>query len=118
MASINLRSLIDNVLHDTSDDLREQCNAANEAFAKRTEEMNDSKTKLENHLQKVWKSVFLYTTFQHLPISTSSCYRFDALPSRGSISRLLHGWAETLLFWILCTQLWYTCSLFDLLPAK
>nr|CAB3266896.1 tektinA1 tektin A1 [Phallusia mammillata] len=53
MASINLRSLIDNVLHDTSDDLREQCNSVNEAFAKRVEEMNDAKTKLENHLQKV-----------------------------------------------------------------
>lgn len=53
MASINLRSLIDNVLHDTSDDMREQCNSVNEAFAKRAEEMNDAKTKLENHLQKV-----------------------------------------------------------------
>ncbi|CAK8696159.1 unnamed protein product [Clavelina lepadiformis] len=53
MASINLRSLIDNVLHDTSDDLREQCNSVNVAFAKRVEEMNDAKTKLENHLQKV-----------------------------------------------------------------
>ncbi|XP_039256784.2 tektin-4-like [Styela clava] len=53
MASINLRSLIDNVLHDTSDDMREQCNSVNEAFAKRVEEMNDAKTKLENHLQKV-----------------------------------------------------------------
>ena len=52
-ASINLRSLIDNVLHDTSDDIREQCNSVNDAFAKRCEEMNDAKTKLENHLQKV-----------------------------------------------------------------
>ena len=53
MASINLRSLIDNVLRDTSDDLREQCNAVNTAFAKRVEELNDAKSKLENHLQKV-----------------------------------------------------------------
>lgn len=53
MASVNLRSLIDNVLHDISDDLREQCNVVNEALAKRLEELNDAKTKLENHLQKV-----------------------------------------------------------------
>jgi len=53
MASINLRALIDNVLRDTSDDLREQCNIVNQAFAKRLEELNDAKSKLENHLQKV-----------------------------------------------------------------
>lgn len=52
MASINLRSLIDNILNDTSNDLRNQCNAVNEAFHERLEEMNDAKCKLENHLAK------------------------------------------------------------------
>jgi len=53
MASINLRSLIDNILNDTSNDLRSQCNDVNEAFQARLDEMNDAKNKMENHLNKV-----------------------------------------------------------------
>jgi len=52
VASINMRSLIDNILNDTSNDLRNQCNVVNEAFQTRLEEMNDAKNKLENHLGK------------------------------------------------------------------
>lgn len=52
MASINLRSLIDNVLNDASNDLRNQCNAVNEAFQARCEELDDDKNKMENHLAK------------------------------------------------------------------
>uniref|UniRef100_A0A8C4WPZ7 Tektin n=1 Tax=Gopherus evgoodei TaxID=1825980 RepID=A0A8C4WPZ7_9SAUR len=53
LASINLRLLIDNILHDTAEDLRLQCAAVDEAFAKRCEEMEDAKHKLEHHLKKV-----------------------------------------------------------------
>uniref|UniRef100_A0A8C8SBX8 Tektin n=1 Tax=Pelusios castaneus TaxID=367368 RepID=A0A8C8SBX8_9SAUR len=53
LASINLRSLIDNILHDTAEDLHLQCAAVDAAFAKRCEEMEDAKHKLEHHLKKV-----------------------------------------------------------------
>lgn len=53
LASINLRALIDNILHDTSEDLRMQCDTVNQAFAKRCEELEDAKHKLEHHLKKV-----------------------------------------------------------------
>ncbi|NXW54230.1 TEKT4 protein, partial [Eurystomus gularis] len=57
MASINLRALIDNILHDVSEDLRMQCAAVNEAFAKRCEELDDAKHKLEYHLRKTLKEI-------------------------------------------------------------
>ncbi|XP_053131632.1 tektin-4 [Hemicordylus capensis] len=57
LASINLRALIDNILHDTSEDLRMQCDVVNEAFAKRCEEMEDAKQKLEHHLRKTLKEI-------------------------------------------------------------
>ncbi|XP_060119812.1 tektin-4-like [Heteronotia binoei] len=57
LASINLRALIDNILHDTSEDLRMQCDVVNEAFAKRCEEMDDAKHKLEHHLRKTLKEI-------------------------------------------------------------
>ncbi|KAJ6659756.1 hypothetical protein lerEdw1_018472 [Lerista edwardsae] len=53
LASINLRALIDNILHDTAEDLRMQSNLVNEAFARRCEEVEDAKHKLEHHLKKV-----------------------------------------------------------------
>ena len=56
MASQELRKLIDQILTDTSNDMREQCNTVNTEFAKRIEEMNDAKTKMENHLHKVRSS--------------------------------------------------------------
>ncbi|KAL8175019.1 UNVERIFIED_CONTAM: Tektin-4 [Gekko kuhli] len=57
LASINLRALIDNILHDTAEDLRMQCDVVNEAFAKRCEEMEDAKHKLEHHLRKTLKEI-------------------------------------------------------------
>ncbi|NXS76918.1 TEKT4 protein, partial [Pandion haliaetus] len=57
LASINLRALIDNILHDVSEDLRMQCAAVNEAFAKRCEELDDAKHKLEHHLKKILKEI-------------------------------------------------------------
>ncbi|XP_068555472.1 tektin-4 [Anas acuta] len=56
-ASINLRALIDNILHDVSEDLRMQCAAVNEAFAKHLEELDDTKHKLEHHLKKTLKEI-------------------------------------------------------------
>ncbi|EMP35524.1 Tektin-4 [Chelonia mydas] len=64
LASINLRLLIDNILHDTAEDLHLQCAAVNEAFAKRCEEMEDAKHKLEHHLKKI-----------QLPLATVRCSR-------------------------------------------
>ncbi|XP_009886838.1 PREDICTED: tektin-4 [Charadrius vociferus] len=55
LASINLRDLIDNILHDISEDMRMQCAAVNEAFDKHCEELDDSKQKLEYHLKKILK---------------------------------------------------------------
>ncbi|XP_035695315.1 tektin-4-like [Branchiostoma floridae] len=57
MASINLRALIDNVISDTSTDMHEQCNTVDTAMAKRLEELNDAKAKLENHLQKTLQEI-------------------------------------------------------------
>ncbi|XP_070579663.1 tektin-4-like [Ptychodera flava] len=52
MASIQLRNLIDNILTDTSNDMREQCNTVDTAFAKRVEEVHNSLTQMQNHLKK------------------------------------------------------------------
>ncbi|KAM5153090.1 tektin-4 [Mantella aurantiaca] len=57
MASINLRSLIDNILQDISEDLRSQCDNVNSAFAKRCEEVEDTKRKMENHLSKTLEEI-------------------------------------------------------------
>ncbi|XP_077173082.1 tektin-4 [Paroedura picta] len=57
LASVNLRALIDNILHDTAEDLRMQCDVVNEAFAKRGEELDDAKHKLEHHLKKTLKEI-------------------------------------------------------------
>ncbi|NXT74582.1 TEKT4 protein, partial [Zapornia atra] len=57
LASINLRALIDNILHDTSKDMRMQCAAVNEAFAKHCEELDDVKHKLEHHLKQILKQI-------------------------------------------------------------
>ncbi|KAK2533635.1 Tekt4 [Columba guinea] len=57
LASGNLRVLIDNILHDVSEDLRRQCDTVNEAFAKRCEELEDTKHKLEYHLKNVLREI-------------------------------------------------------------
>ncbi|KAK7113326.1 tektin-4-like [Littorina saxatilis] len=53
MASIQLRTLVDNVLEDTSRDMREQCDTVDVNFQKRLMEMEDAKSKLEENLKKV-----------------------------------------------------------------
>ncbi|NWS70608.1 TEKT4 protein, partial [Crotophaga sulcirostris] len=57
LASTNLRALIDNILHDTSEDLKRQCAAVKEAFAKRCEDLDDAKHKLEHYLEKTLKEI-------------------------------------------------------------
>ncbi|NP_999787.1 tektin A1 [Strongylocentrotus purpuratus] len=57
LASQQLRNLIDQILTDTSNDMREQCNTVNTEFARRIEEMNDAKTKMENHLLKTVEDI-------------------------------------------------------------
>ena len=53
MASIQMRELINNVLQDTSKDMREQADRVENAFAKRIEEMAAAKAKMENQLENV-----------------------------------------------------------------
>ncbi|KAG8433260.1 hypothetical protein GDO86_017517 [Hymenochirus boettgeri] len=55
MACINLRSLIDNILQDTAEDLRAQCAAVD--FENRCREEEDAKQKLETHLQKTLEEI-------------------------------------------------------------
>nr|KAF6491210.1 tektin 4 [Molossus molossus] len=52
LASVNLRGLIDCILRDTAEDLRLQCDAVNLAFARRLEELEDARHKLQHHLRK------------------------------------------------------------------
>lgn len=77
LASINLRALIDNILHDISEDLRMQCAAVNEAFARRCEELDDAKHKLEHHLKKVSVIFWMLATgvivsFEKITVDLSS----------------------------------------------
>ena len=58
MASIQLRTLIDNVLQDTSRDMREQADSVDVSFQKRVEEVQDAKNKLEENLKKVKKTPY------------------------------------------------------------
>lgn len=57
MASMQLRQLIDNILEDTSRDMREQCDTVDVAFQKRVTEMEDAKTKMEENLKKVCEEI-------------------------------------------------------------
>ncbi|XP_041063084.1 tektin-4 [Carcharodon carcharias] len=57
MASINLRALVDNVLLETSQDLRCQYDRVNAAFNQRLEELNDAKAKLEYHLRRILEQI-------------------------------------------------------------
>lgn len=52
-SSVDLRSLIDGILQQTSNDMRKQCSEVNFAFQKRINETKDSKSKMEDHLNKV-----------------------------------------------------------------
>jgi len=52
-SSVTLRSMIDEILQETYDDQQKQCDNVNLSFAKRIEETEKAKTKLEDHLAKV-----------------------------------------------------------------
>ena len=52
-SSVDLRSVIDGILQQTANDMRKQCNEVNVAFGKRIAETKDTKSKLEDHLNKV-----------------------------------------------------------------
>jgi tektin-4 len=60
MASIQMRELVNNILHDTSKDMREQADKVENEFAKRIEEVAGAKAKMENQLENV---NFLYFSF-------------------------------------------------------
>jgi len=53
MASIQLRTLSDNILNDTQRDVREQADNVENAFERRLQEMDDCKAKLTENLRKV-----------------------------------------------------------------
>lgn len=50
---MQLRSLINNVIHDASEDLRMQRSAGNEAFDSHCRQLDEAKLRLEQHLQQV-----------------------------------------------------------------
>ena len=52
-SSVDLRSLVDGILQQTSNDIRKQCSEVNFAFQKRISETKDAKSKMEDHLNKV-----------------------------------------------------------------
>lgn len=52
-SSVDLRSLVDGILQQTSNDMRKQCREVNVSFGKRIDECKDTKGKLEDHLNKV-----------------------------------------------------------------
>ena len=52
-SSKTLRSMIDEILQETYNDLKKQCDVTNLAFKKRIEETEKAKKKLEDHLAKV-----------------------------------------------------------------
>ncbi|NXF01223.1 TEKT4 protein, partial [Smithornis capensis] len=57
LASVQLRSLINNIIHDVSEDLRMQRAAVIEAFDNRCRELADAKHGLEQHLEKILKDI-------------------------------------------------------------
>lgn len=57
MSSIQLRTTIDNILEDTSRDMREQCDTVDVSFQKRVDEMQEAQTKMEENLKKMCQEV-------------------------------------------------------------
>lgn len=54
----SMRSYIDTLLTQVTEDLREQANSVNEAFRRRIEEMKEAKTKLEVQHSEVCRIFF------------------------------------------------------------
>ncbi|CAF4429765.1 unnamed protein product, partial [Adineta steineri] len=57
MASIQLRSLIDSILVDTSRDMREQADVVETEFGKRIAEMSDALQKMTYNMRETLKAV-------------------------------------------------------------
>ncbi|NXK95514.1 TEKT4 protein, partial [Formicarius rufipectus] len=57
LASVQLRSLINTIIHDASEDLRMQRAASNEAFDNHCRQLDDAKLLLEQHLEKILKDI-------------------------------------------------------------
>ncbi|NWV22911.1 TEKT4 protein, partial [Origma solitaria] len=57
LASVQLRSLINNIIHDASEDLRMQRAAVNEAFDAHCRELDDCKYTLEQHLKQILNDI-------------------------------------------------------------
>ncbi|NXS18098.1 TEKT4 protein, partial [Mystacornis crossleyi] len=57
LASVQLRSLINSIIHDASEDLRMQWAVVNEAFDNRCRELDDAKLRLEQHLEQILKDI-------------------------------------------------------------
>ncbi|NXH42651.1 TEKT4 protein, partial [Dicaeum eximium] len=57
LASVQLRSLINNIIHDASEDLRMQRAATNEAFDTHCRELDEAKFRLEKHLEQILKDI-------------------------------------------------------------
>ncbi|NWH36419.1 TEKT4 protein, partial [Chloropsis hardwickii] len=57
LSSVQLRSLINNIIHDASEDLRMQRAAVNEAFDTHCKELEDAKLQLEQHLEQILNDI-------------------------------------------------------------
>lgn len=57
MASMSMRELINNILQDTSKDMREQADRVENAFSRRIEEMAGAKAKMENQLDNTLEEI-------------------------------------------------------------
>ncbi|RMC17571.1 hypothetical protein DUI87_05235 [Hirundo rustica rustica] len=57
LASVQLRSLINNVIHDASEDLRMQRAAVAEAFDSHCRDLAEAKLHLEQHLEQILKDI-------------------------------------------------------------
>ncbi len=65
MASVQMRELINNILHDTTKDMREQADRVENAFGKRIEEVAAAKAKMENQLENVHNSGFFLVSLKY-----------------------------------------------------
>ncbi|NXC83453.1 TEKT4 protein, partial [Cercotrichas coryphoeus] len=57
LASVQLRSLINNIIHDASEDLRVQRAAGNEALDSHCRQLDEAKLRLEQHLEQILKDI-------------------------------------------------------------
>jgi len=73
MASVELRTLIDNVLNDTSRDMKEQADAVDAAFQKRVVEVDNAKMALEDNLRKVSIGLLRNTYAYNCCLCTGLC---------------------------------------------